>query len=85
MVSLFAAAAADLLADMPAGEAVARALAHMTGQTSMQASPSMLMYAARWCWADCVYTLTPSTALKSNSSSALFCSLLFINCLHVES
>ena len=40
MVSLFSAAAAQLLADMPAEEAVARALAHMTGQTSMQVSTS---------------------------------------------
>ena len=38
MVSLFTTAAAQLLADMPAEEAVARALAHMTGQTSMQVS-----------------------------------------------
>ena len=37
VVSLFATAAAELLADMPAEQALARALAHMTGQTSMQA------------------------------------------------
>jgi len=42
VVSLFTTAAAQLLADMPAEEAVARALAHMTGQTtSMQVSTSV--------------------------------------------
>ena len=38
VLSLFTAAAAQLLADMPAEQAIARALAHMTGQTTMQAS-----------------------------------------------
>ena len=49
VVSLFTAAAAELLADMPAEQAVARALAHLTGQTSMQARTTACTCCLRFC------------------------------------